>query len=310
MRTIDFAEKWYFETLAPALETELGEVAPRIAAGVAGRGSQCFGYDDEVSLDHDYGLGLSLWLTEADDLEYGIAIHRIYRKLYKELPAKFTASARSAGGFDEHGVTAISAFYRRHTGSPGVPETLEAWLRTPSYAFAEAVNGKVFRDDFGEFSRIRREIKTNMPANVRLKKLSYHTIMAAQSGQYNFPRCLKHGENGAAMLALADFVRHAAEMVFLLNHTFAPYYKWIFRAMAELPILPQFARLLPELLTGDIPLTDKVSAVETVSEALAGEMRRQQLCGDHGSYLEPYAFDLQSRIADRKLRNIHIMQEY
>ena len=310
MRTIDFAEKWYFETLAPALEAEFGEVSSRIAAGVAGRGSQCFGYDDEVSRDHDFGLGLSLWLTEEDDLKYGIAIHRTYRKLYNELPEKFRRSSRSVLGFDEHGVTVISDFYRRHTGHPGIPETLEAWLHTPSYAFAEAVNGKVFRDDCGEFSRIRREIKTNMPESVRLKKLSFHAIMAAQSGQYNFARCLKHGENGAAMLALTDFVRHASEMVFLLNRTFAPYYKWLFRAMAELPLLPQFAGLLPELLTASAALPEKISAVEAVSENLAAEIRRQQLCGDHGSYLEPYAFELQSRIADRKLRDIHIMQEY
>ncbi|MBE6356159.1 MAG: DUF4037 domain-containing protein [Lentisphaerae bacterium] len=310
MRALDVAEKWYFDLLAPALEAEFGEVSARIAAGVAGRGSQCFGYDDEVSRDHDYGIGLSLWLTDEDDLKYAIPIHRTFQKLHRELPEIFTASRRSAHGYCEEGVTTISAFYRRHTGSPGVPETFEQWLATPAYAFAEAVNGKVFSDIHGEFSRIRHEIKFNMPENVRLKKLSFHTIMAAQSGQYNFPRSLKHGETGAAMLALTDFVRHASEMVFLLNHTFAPYYKWIFRAMSELPHLGEVSGILQELLTAPTPLEQKNAAVEAIAAIFAGELQNQQLCADNGTFLEPYAFELQNRITDRRLRECHIMQEY
>lgn len=310
MRAIDTAEKWYFELLAPALEAELGEVSHRIAAGVAGRGSQCFGYDDEISCDHDYGIGLSLWLTDEDDLKYGIAIHRIYQKLHRELPEKFTASARSRHGYDEHGVDTISAFYRRHTGFPGVPETLEQWLKTPAYAFAEAVNGKIFRDDPGIFSRIRKEIKSNMPEDVRLKKLSFHTVMAAQSGQYNFPRILKHGENGAAMLALSDFVRHAAEIIFLLNRTFAPYYKWLFRAMRELPHLAGSSEPLEKMLAGNGSWENKIDLMEAVAAEIVKEMHRQELCCSTGNFLEPYAFELHSRIVDRKLRTSHIMEEF
>jgi hypothetical protein len=49
---------------------------PRIAAGIAGRGSECFGFDDEVSQDHDWGTGISFWLTEQDEREFGFKLER------------------------------------------------------------------------------------------------------------------------------------------------------------------------------------------------------------------------------------------
>ena len=39
------------------------------------------------------------------------------------------------------------------------------------------------------------------------------------------------GDTVAAMLALDEFVRQAISMVYLLNRTYMPYYKWMFRGM-------------------------------------------------------------------------------
>lgn len=70
-------------------------------------------------------------------------------------------------------------------------------MTTPDSCLAAATNGEVFRDDLGEFSRIRQSF-LDMPQDVRLKKLAGHLIMAAQAGQYNFKRCISHGETGGA----------------------------------------------------------------------------------------------------------------
>lgn len=50
------------------------------------------------------------------------------------------------------------------------PQTLQDWLYTSSVFFAEATNGEVFRDDLGEFTKIRNEILHGMPEDVRAKK--------------------------------------------------------------------------------------------------------------------------------------------
>ena len=69
----------------------------------------------------------------------------------------------------------------------------------------------------------------------------------AQSGQYNYGRCMRRGDTVAAMLALDEFVRQAISMVYLLNRTYMPYYKWMFRGMENFQILPEVAEKIREL---------------------------------------------------------------
>lgn len=282
------------------------EYEGRIAVGLVGRGSQCFGFDDEVSRDHDFDTGFCLFLTDDDDVEFGVALNRAYRKLVGK-----SVGAHSILGSSGTGVMRISDFYRQHIGLAHAPSSWQDWLYTPSTAFAEAVNGEVFRDDLGEFSRIRDEIANGMPEDVRKKKLAARLIFMAQSGQYNYLRCLKHGEPGAAMLALNEFVKNTAECVFLLNRRHAPYYKWLLRAMRQLPRLGGLADALEFLLTGDNDEDGarlKAAVCEDICAQIVTELKAQCLTCGSWDYLEPHAFDLQSHIENSEIRSLHIME--
>jgi len=309
MQGLEVARRWYETAGAPMLEREFGDVVGRIAVGRAGHGSECFGFDDEVSRDHDFVTGFCLWIPDEDERDYGFRLERAYAKLRKEFPPEAGAetTAGSELGEAEHGVMTIGTFYRRHLGFPGAPQDWRQWLHTPDHAFAEAVNGAVFRDDLGAFSGIREVIRTGMPEDVRRKKIAARAVFMAQSGQYNYPRCLKHGEPGAAALALDEFVRHAAQMVFLLNRRFAPYYKWVFRAMRGLPILAECSGELEALLTRPDSPETKTDRIEAVCAKIAAELRGQGLSACDDAYLEPHAFEVQGSIRDRELRTLHIM---
>jgi len=303
MNGIERARKWYFSTLHPFLEAEFPEVLPRIAAGIAGRGSECFGFDDDISRDHDFGTGVSLWLTCGDEEKYGFKLTRAYQKLYS---AEYPSSPRSAAGSIDHGVMRISDFYRRHLGFPHAPETIDEWLSVPESAFAETVNGEVFTDNSGIFTAIREKI-LNIPEDILRKKLAFRAVMMAQSGQYNFTRCLKHGEKGAAAVALHEFVTHAVPLIFLLNNRFAPYYKWMFRAMRQLPVLGELTDLLESLLVSGLSDKEKSGVIEDICAAVIKEFARRKLSEHPADYLEFHALAITEKIRDRGLREMHIM---
>ena len=306
MRFLERARSLYEEKGAKLIHERFPDHEGRIAVGLAGRGSQCFGYDDELSADHDYTLGFSLWLTEEDEKEIGIELRRAYRELIPE-----ARSQHSAMGGDGMGVMTIGEFYLPYTGSRGAPEDVLQWLYLPSHALAEATNGQVWRDDLGQFSSIRETLTCGMPEDVRIKKLAAAALIMAQSGQYNYSRCLRRGEQGAAMLAMGEFVRAASSVIFLLNRRHMPYYKWCFRAMGELPILGGMKEALEFLLTGENDSEGqklKAQLVEDVCANVVAQLLSQKLSCGSWDYLEPHAIHMQQHIRNAHLRSLHILE--
>ncbi len=305
MRGLEEARAFY-EAHRQLLFRDLPDAERRAAVGLVGRGSECFGFDDELSRDHDFEPGFCLWLTDEDFDVFGPALSRAYQ----QLPGQ-RAAARSAMAERRLGIHRIGDFYRRYTGSPGAPESWQQWLSLPGYALAEAANGEVWRDDPGVFSAIRQTILTGMPEDVRKKKLAARAVEMAQSGQYNYARCLAHGEEGAAMLALADFTRAACGMIYLLNRRHMPYYKWMLRGMDTLPLLSDMRPALDYLLTGENDETGRATkrgVVEDICAAVVRELKKQELTDGDWDYLEPHAFSIMRRIQNQQIRALHVME--
>ena len=307
MKGLEEARKFYEEAGAEMISRNFDEFENRIAVGLVGHGSECFGFDDQTSRDHDFETGFCLWLTKDDEEKVGFRLMRAYDKLVKSVNGE-RADRVVENGFQ--GVFVTGDFYRRYTGCDGAPKTWQDWLYTNSAYFAEATNGEVFRDDLGEFTKIRNEILHGMPEDVRAKKIGSCSLKAAQSGQYNYARCLAHGEEGAAMLALFEFVTNAIELAFLLNRKHCPYYKWALRSMDGLDKFAELKQPLEYLLTADNDKAGqsvKKAIVEDISLALANEINAQFDLGVEGGFLEPYAYAIQKRIKNSDIRNLHIV---
>lgn len=306
MRGLEQAREFYFEYGRDMLHRLFPEYEARIAVGLAGHGSECFGFDDEQSRDHDFPLGFCLWIDEETEREIGVDLSRAYRNL----PIK-SADERSAMAEKSRGVCRISDFYRRYTGAAAAPEEPMHWLSLPSHALAEATNGEVWRDDMGLFSSIREKLLYGMPEDVRLKKLAARALEMAQTGQYNYPRMAKRGEYGAAMLCLTRFVNAACEGIYLINRRHMPYYKWQLRGMESLEKMAYMKEALEFLLTAEndaegIKLKELV--IEDICKEFIINLKRQNLSDGNWDYLEPHAFEIQKRITNRELRAMHIME--
>ena len=307
MKGIDISRAFYEEYGRSMIEKEFSEYADRIAVGLVGHGSECFGFDDEISCDHDFEPGFCLWLRDEDEKAIGFKLFRAYSKLPDEYMG-LRLKEKSAFGSNSKGVMTISDFYMQYTGRACAPETLSDWLYTPSHYLAEATNGEVFFDPLGDFSRIREKIKNGMPEDVRLKKIASCALLMAQTGQYNYSRCLSHGEGGAARLALCEFVKEGIEIVFLLNKTHMPYYKWAFRSMKSLSTLGKWSDILSGLL--DSPNSNakqNQEMIEGFCSSVASELKWQGISCADSEFLESHAYNITERIEDHTLRNMPII---
>ncbi len=306
MKGLEEARRFYKDFGAAMLHERFPDFEERIAVGLVGRGSECFGFDDEVSRDHDFEQGFCLWLTDADDILIGAELAQAYQALPRR-----GAAQRSRLGESNRGPRRIGFFYRPYLGSESAPRDWRQWLSLPSWALAEATNGEVFRDDLGLFSDIRETLLHGMPEDVRKKKLAARLIAMAQSGQYNYARCLRHGEEGAAMLALAEFVREGCGAIYLLNRAHMPYYKWALRGLETLPLLGEMREPLSFLLTAENDADGqrvKQGVVEDICARVIEELRAQGLSDGGWDFLEPHAFAVRERIGNPEIRALHVME--
>ena len=308
MQGLELSRRYYEEYGLPMIKEQFAEYENRIAVGLAGMGSDCFGFDDEISRDHDFGAGFCLWLTDEDNELFGFELARAYSRLPKEFLG-FEKGKSNYYANSRYGVKTISDFYLPLTGKKGAPETVWEWLNIPEHSLAAAVNGSIFRDDLGEFTKIRETILYGMPEDIRLKKLSARAAIMAQSGQYNYPRCVVHGEKGAAALAVSEFVKNTVSLVYLINGKYAPFYKWALRGMENLEIFSDFAPILTDILTEDYSDSGlKQSKIEKICSDVAEYFRQSGLSRSQSEFLEPHAYEIQNKIKDINIRSLHVME--
>ncbi len=309
MRGIEISREYYEKFGKPMLENDFSDILDRLAVGFSGEGSQCLGFDDLLSQDHDFEPGFCIFITEDDAKRFGFRLERAYSKLPREFMG-IKRSLLSPTGGNRCGVVIIEEFYGKFLGSNTAPNSLFHWLSIPSYALAAATGGEVFFDNLGVFSGIRNELRKGYPEDIRRKKLAAHAVMMAQSGQYNYERCIKRGESGAAQLAIFEFVKNAISTVYLLNNAYEPFYKWAYRGMRELSILGDLESALTALTELDNSTEiakHKTEIIEDISAMIIAEYKHQGITQAICQSLEKHAYSILDGIADPTLRNMHIM---
>lgn len=309
MKGIEISKAYFEEYGRPMLEKDFSDILPYLCVGMVGSGSDCYGFDDEISRDHDFEPGFCIFIPNEDvvDRRKEFLLERAYAKLPKEFMGLKRSLISPVGG-RRNGVIRTEEFYTNKIGSADGKLSVLDWLTiSESYLF-EATNGEIFFDNYGEFSEIRNRIM-NMPEDIRLKKLAGNMLLMAQSGQYNYGRCLSHGETGAAQLAVIEFVNAAMKTVFLLNKKYMPYYKWSFRAMRDLKLFSTFSDSFEYLLTSEndsATAQTKTDVIEDIASMIIGYLidneMTKAICGD----LEKHAYSVNDSISDPNIRNMNI----
>ena len=212
--------KSYYDAYGRELLAAFPELENKIALGIAGSGSECLGYDDEVSQDHDFEPGFCIFAFVEDGADAdsagvpgggfagkaltrmeAFALERAYAKLPKEFEG-FTRSLMSPVGGNRRGLVDLREFLLQTTGTADGVLTPEQWLHVPEESLLEATNGQIWQDAGGIFTPVRERL-SYLPEDVRRKKLAgkrYETLLVplARNG-----KCVLEPENRNAMKAQA-----------------------------------------------------------------------------------------------------------
>ncbi len=310
MKGLELSEAFYREYGAPMLKKEFPQLLPSIAVGLFGAGSECLGYDDEASHDHDFEPGFSILLPDEGkvDRETAFRLERAYAALPKEFMG-YTRTRLSPTGGARHGVLRLSDFLLEKTGTPDGVLTEKDFFFLPEQSLLEATNGKIFHDESGVFTAVRARL-SYLPESVRRKKLAGRLLLMGQAGEYNYPRAIARGDTAAAQLCIAEFVKNALHSALLLGKKYLPYYKWQFRALAESPALSSLASPLEYLLSSPNTQSEvekKTAQIEKIAQALTACLREQALSQKENASLEAHAYAVNDTISDRTIRNLHIL---
>lgn len=237
----------YFETLVkPAFLKEFPDEYPQLAFGLAGPGSECYGWDDEISMDHDWGPKILVWVPDALFSQRGSAFQELYASLPEEC-CGFGPLNRVDKGVPRDGVISLTGFYETFLGMGRAPGDLSEWMRVKEENLSLCTNGSVFYDGPRFFTGTREALLSYYPADLWYKKVASHCVLLSQHGQYNLERSRKRGDLLAVEYDRALFAREAVALSFLLEKKYRPYYKWQFRALREL-----YGKRRPEEYSGAI----------------------------------------------------------
>jgi Domain of unknown function (DUF4037) len=308
MKGLEIAERYFWEYGALIIDQQFPAYKERIASGLVGEGSECFGFDDDISRDHDWGPGFCLWLNKEDYLAIGTELKEELTRIPAEFEGFGPRQATEWGG-DRVGVFEIGEFYKRCTGFNHVPININEWRIIPEASLATCTNGKVFTDPLGEFTKFREGLKRFYPEDVRLKKIASRCMTIAQLGQYNFMRCIYRKELVAARYIEAQFSAHVISLIFLLNRRYTPFYKWMHRAMKDLHILGMVIhKLLSEIAITYGP-GKKSQLMEEICAHIIKEFQREGLSDLSSDFLLDHAPVIQRKIKDNELRNTDLRME-
>ena len=303
MSQIENSRRFYLKHVEPMIRSEFGMYEDRIAVGLAGEGSDCFGYDDFMSRDHDFGTGVCLWLTSSDYELFGDSLRESYDALIAKMPGNNLTARLKA----RRGVMTIDGFYSNVLGIPVPAEkgmlTEEEWLALDHSCLATATNGDVFRDDLGVFSSFRSYLMSYYPDRVWRFRLADELHKFASSLQVNYARCMSRGDTVAAKMCHLNGLSASMELFFLLHRQYPPYYKWTYRRMCEIEdgLYAQRVKDLAEAVSDRqvwegkqyspdyLNLSDPVVlSAEMVAESVVDLMSQLGLVTASDKYLEKY----------------------
>ncbi len=260
MKGWELSRQFFEECIAPLIRKAYPGIESQMAAGVFGMGSDAAGLDDELSREHHWGPRCNILL--GDSLQDLCAEVEAY--LQNHLPREYLGFEVYHLKYNRSGVTVetIGQFFEDMVGFAEAPAEPADWFRMTEADLFAITSGQLFYDATGDFTR-RRAGFAYYPDPIWRKKMADWMVYLTGHGVYNLNRVRQREDWPAAAIYQGVTVKRLLEMGHLLNRTYAPYNKWLYRSFKR---LPQFSAEMA-------PILERALATEDWEEKLKDYLR-------------------------------------
>ncbi|MEJ7837376.1 MAG: DUF4037 domain-containing protein [Thermomicrobiales bacterium] len=297
----------YEDVVAPLMATSFPGLP--FAAVLIGEGSDVLGYDTERSMDHDWGPRLNLLLREEDIESFKLLI---LSKLDDCLPPTILGLPTDLNGSSDlpgdpimlhhntgdgrtHGIRidTPSRLLDNAFGIRSIEEfDLGHWLTTSPQTLLEWTSGPMFRDDVGDWTRIRRAL-TWYPGDVWRYQMAARWKRIAQQEAF-VGRCGEVGDDLGSQLVAMNLIEDSIKLAFLQERTYAPYAKWLGTAFSHLDGANELGPWLDQIRFAT-SWNERENGLVNVMSTLGNRQNDLGVCDSVDVLIQPY-FDRPFRV--------------
>jgi hypothetical protein len=239
---LELCRRFYEEAVRPLLERYFPDL-PYAAARI-GPGSDVLGFDTEMSMDHDWGPQLRLFLQEQDaplvpelDVLFSTHLPSTFAGFLVNFvdPSEITSMHPIEKGPINHRVLCLTlrAFVQaRLAYDVDHPLEVADWLSIPSQKLLEMTAGAVYHDGVGILTELRIRLGW-YPHDVWLFLLASGWQRLGEEAPLLSRAGFVGDELGSAIIG-SRLVRDSMTLCFLMEQRYAPYPKWFGSAFQRL----------------------------------------------------------------------------
>ncbi len=255
---LELSEIFFRSAVQPMMKKDFPQL--KYSAARLDYGSDVLGFDTVMSMDHGWGPKLTLYLSDdqyktyQEQLDNYFAYHLPFD--IRGFPTNFGEPLSDGGvmsykdSYPIHHMITITTPEKWISDYLGLdihqPITPKEWLTIPQQRLATLQRGRIFHDDLGRLSEIRKKLAW-YPHDMWLYMLANQWQRIDQDEPFVGRTGSADDDLGSKLIA-ARLVQDLMRLGFLIHQTYTPYRKWFGTAFKQLSIgekiIPVFSNIL------------------------------------------------------------------
>jgi len=261
---LELNEGFYRDVVAPLL----AEQFPRLnySAALIGYGSDVLGFDTQISMDHNWGPRLQVFLSAEDLTQHGSAVTEYLRNhlpfAYAGFPTNYcaprydqTQSMEETTAYPVNHlieVTTVERYFANYLGVDSLDRVVPSdWVKLDDQKLLEITSGKVFHDGLNLLVSVRERF-TFFPRDAFLLRLARLWGSIEEDEPLVGRTAELNNLDGTKILA-ARLAETCIKICMYLEGQYLPYRKWLYRAFQTTSVYSEVHPLCMAVLLENDP---------------------------------------------------------